>query len=282
MSDVGVVTYIDNVKELHSEFWWLFKSWEFSHSDTVSDLICFYNPTVDLELLPKKQNVYYIPSEPLSGKDSKWADYPFVNSVYYLTTKEAEYLTKYTYLLRTDNDCFLTRYFPLLRPRLATFGVGMYAQTPIVVAKLAYICEKWGVVPQFNNVGSTVMANSYHLLEFNKLHMEYCNKMLAEEFPDGKGEWPNWFKGVLTMYAGNLAANHYFGTNMVMGGLDCLCTSQDYMCQTDYHIHAWHTWDYFSKFRWRNGEYRDTDFSKLDTWRIADYCLAMAGPGPVQ
>ena len=284
MKSVAVTTYIDNKKELHNEFWWLYRSWEYSKSNEVSDLVAFYNPLVDLNLLPKnKKGLIYIPLEPLTGKESKWSDYPFINSVYFLTTPEAQdYLKNYIYIMRTDNDCFLTRHFPMLRPRLATFGIGMYAQTPMVVAKLALLCEKWNIVPQFNNIGSTFMAFADQALAYSQVHLDFCNKLLAEEFLDGPGEWPNWFKGVLSMYAGNLATNAFFGVNLVMGGLDCHCMSRDYMCPTDYHIHAWHTYDYFSKFKWRAGEYRGVDFSKLDVWRIADYCLAIAGPGPVE
>jgi hypothetical protein len=280
---VAVTTYIDNKAELHSEFWWLFRSWEYSKSDDVSDLVAFVNPAVDLRLLPAaRKGLYYVPLEPLTAKESRWNDYPFINSIYFLTSSEArDCLRDYIYVMRTDNDCFLTRHFPMLRPRLATFGIGLYSQVPQVAGKLVELCGKWGIIPQFNNVGSTFISFTEQALAYNQVHMDYCERLLADEFQGGPGEWPGWFKGVLSMYAGNLAANAFFGANLVLGGLDCHCMSGDYMCSTDYHIHAWHTWDYFSKFRWRNGEYMETDFAKLDVWRISDYCLAIAGPGPV-
>jgi hypothetical protein len=35
--------------------------------------------------------------------------------------------------------------------------------------------------------------------------MECCDRLLEEEFKDFRGEWPNWSKQVLSMYAGELA-----------------------------------------------------------------------------
>lgn len=280
---VAVTTYIDNKPEFHNEFWWLWRSWQYSRSDRVADLVAFVNPAADLRLLPKDgDGLRYVPLKPLSSQAERWAGYPFINSIYYLTTQEAkDQLADYIYLMRTDNDCFLTRHFPMLQPRLATFGIGLYSQVPQVAKKLIDLCEKWGIMPQFNNIGSTFIAFREQALAYNQVHLDFCERLLVEEFQEAQGEWPGWFKGVLSMYAGNLSANAFFGPNLVMGGLDCHCMSRDYMCSTDYHIHAWHTYDYFSKFRWRAGEYREVDFKKLDVWRIADYCLAMAGPGPV-
>ena len=280
MKDVAVTTYIDDNQNLINEFGWLYRSWRYSRSDRTSDLIVFYNPIIKHDKLPDDPDVIYIPSKPLTKKDNKWVDYPFINSTYFLTTPEAAELSKYPYLLYTDNDCFLTPNFSSLRPRLATFGIGMYAQVPEVVIRLAQIAEKWGIIPQFNNIGATFMACGDLAIEYKKLHMEYCERLLQDEFLNGVGQWPGWYQGVLTMYAGNLAANAFFGTGLVMGGLDCHCMAQAPMCPTDYHIHAWHTYDFFSKFDWRAGKYKDVDMIKLDPSIISHYCLLMAGSSP--
>lgn len=282
MKDTAVVTYIDDNQNLINEFGWLHRSWRYSGSDKTSQLIAFYNPTIEHEKLPDDPDIVYIPSEPLTYKEHKWSGYPFINSVYFLTTPEAAKLAEYKYILCTDNDCFLTPNFPNLRPRLATFGIGLYAQVPEVVIRLAQIAEKWDILPQFNSIGSTFIACADLALQFKQLHMEYCRRLLRDEFTAGVGQWPGWFMGVLTMYAGNLAANAFFGTGLVMGGLDCHCMAQAPMCSTDYHIHAWHTYDYFSKFHWRNGEYKDVDMTKLNPNIIADYCLLVAGAGPCE
>lgn len=277
MIDTAIVTYIDDNVNLIQEFNWLHDSWVYSDSWKTSEIVAFYNPKVESDL---SVGVEYIPLSPLTETDTIWQDYPFINSVWYLTTPEARVLEKYKYVLRTDGDCFLTPYFPLLRPRLATFGIGMYAQMPEVVIRLAQIADKWKILPNFNNVGSTLMAHSDKILEYSALQFEFCKKLRQEEFKDGYGKWPEWYYGVLSMYAGNLAANAFFGTGLTLGGLDVHCMSQDPMCSTDYHIHAWHTYDDFSKFKWRNGEYKDWNLETLDKSIISNYCLWIAGTGP--
>jgi hypothetical protein len=277
MKDTAVTTYIDNNEWLIKEFGWLYKSWLYSGSWRTSQIVAFHHPNIPKDKLPQDTDIQYIPLQPLTERDASWRDYPFINSTHFLTTPEAAILAGYKYVLKTDNDCFLTPFFPNLRPRLATFGVGLYATEAIVVAKLAEIAFKWGISPIFNSVGSTFMAHSNMTLLYSQIHMEYCKKMKADEFPDGYGTWPQWYFGVLTMYAGMLAANSLFGSGITMGGLDVHSMARDKICSTDYHIHAFHSLDHFSKLNWREGAYRDYDMSKLDRNNIADYCLWIAG-----
>lgn len=280
MSNTAIAVYIDNDINLRQEFNWLYKSWLYSGSWAMSDIVAFYNPSIDLTELPQNNGIKYIPSTPLSELDQDWATYKFINSIYYLTTPEASILTDYKYTLRTDCDCFLTPNFPNLKPRLATMGMGLYALIPDVAIRLGQIAQKWNIHTVMNNVGSTIMAHSNIVLQYSQVQMEFCRKLKAEEFTNGPGTWPGWYFGVLSMYAGQLAANSYLGTNMVMGGLDIYCVAHEPMCNTDYHIHAWHTQGDFSKFKWRDGLYKDIDLNSLDKNRINDYCLWIAGNGP--
>jgi hypothetical protein len=276
MKDVAIATYIDNVPNLIIEFGWLYKSWLYSGSWVTSEIVAFYNPIIDTGLLPRDGGVIYIPLTPITESHKEWDRYKFINSVWFLTTKEATELLKYKYVLRTDCDCFLTPYFSSLRPRLAAFGAGMFADDSSVVIKLAEVAKRWGIYPSFNNVGSTLMATSEQVLQYSHVHFEYCRKLGLEEFQNGPGKWPGWYIGVLSMYAGQLAAMSYFQNGLTIGGLDLHCMAETEMCNTDYHIHAWHTWQYFSKLRWRKGEYKDVDLSTLNKNSIADYCLWIA------
>ena len=279
MKDVAITTYIDNKPNIITEFGWLYCSWLFSKSNQVSKIIAFHHPQIPIKNLPQDDNIIYVPLLPLAEEDATWGNYPFINSIWYLTTSAAEFLKDYNYVLRTDNDCFLTPYFLTLRPRLATFGIGMFATEPDVTIRLANIAKKWGLYTPFNNVGSTLMAHSTQALEYSQIQLDFCYRLRSEEFTEGAGKWPGWFYGVLSMYAGQLAASAYFGTNMICGGLDVHPSAKE-MCGTDYHIHAFHTWDHFSKLLWWRGNYRDYDMTILDKNRIADYCLLIAGNGP--
>lgn len=279
--DVCIACYIDNDKNIQEEFQWLLKSWRYSGSWLMSDIIAFHHPDVPPWMLTQEQGVTYVPLVAHADKHNEWADYRFINSIGYMTEPEAGILATYRYIMRTDCDCFLTPYFPTLRPRLTTFGAGQYAHGPGVTQRLADIAEKWGFYPVFNNVGSTVMGESSRVIVYSNIQLEYCRKLREEEFPDGPGEWPGWYIGVMSMYAGQLAAQSYFGLSMNVGGLDCHCLSHDAIGPQDYHIHAWHTYEHFSKFNWRAGKYQTYDMASLDITKMADYCLWIAGPGPV-
>jgi len=272
MNRTAICTYVDNDSNLVEEFGWLHRSWLVSGSNETSDIVAFHHPEINL---PELDGVKYVPIVPISETNPMWGGYPFINSVWYLTTPEASNIFwEYEYILRTDNDCFLTENFNSLKPRLPTFGVGLFAGEPIVVAMLAQIAEKWGLKMPFNNVGSTMMAKTSDVLQYSQVQMQFCERLMESEFPEGPGRWPDWFQGVTTMYAGQLAAASHFGSNMIMGGLDVQCMSHDQICNTDYHIHAFHTNDHFSKFKWREGSYKDTPI--LDKNSIAEYWLWVA------
>jgi len=279
MKEIAITCYVDNNKDILNEFKWLYKSWIISGSFLFSDMVVFYNPAIDCSVFPKETDIVYIPLQPLTEKDSYWSFYPFINNVYFLTTPDAGYLAKYKCILKTDCDCFLTPYFKDLKPRLTTFGAGQFAHKSGVVVRLALIAERWGIKPIFNNVGSSVMGMTNQVMTYSQIQLNFCKKLNDEEFESGDGTWPNWYRGVLSMYAGQLAAQSYFGYAMNIGGLDCHCMSHDPISPQDYHIHAWHSYDHFSKFKWRKGEYKDYDMSKIDRTRLADYCLYIAGKG---
>ncbi len=285
MKEVGIACYIDNTTDMLTEFGWLVKSWLYSGSWFTSDIVAFHHPNILPPALPRERGVTYVPLSPFVEKHPEWSDYPFINSIGFMSEPEAGILANYKYILKTDCDCFLTPYFPTLRPRLTTFGAGQYTRVPSVTVRLAQVAEKWKIEPIFTNIGSTVMGFSNRVLMYSQIHLEYCRKLRTEEFTEeelkreGLGEWPGWYKGVLSMYAGQLAAQAYFGMAMNIGGLDCHCMSHDPISPSDYHIHAWHSYEHFSKLNWRKGKYRGYDMDNLDITRIADYCLWIAGEG---
>ena len=286
MKDTAITCYVDNDRNIINEFGWLYKSWLYSGSWLVSDIVAFYNPTIDPLSLPQDKGVILIPLVPYSDKYPKWNNYKFINSVGFMAEPEVGLLAEYKYVMRTDCDCFLTPYFRDLRPRLTTFGAGQYTQVPSVTVRLMGVAERWNISPIFTNVGSTLIGYSNKVMMYSLVHLEYCNRLRNEEFTDedfGRndlGEWPGWYAGVLTMYAGQLAAQAYFGQAMNIGGLDVHCMCHDDISPNDYHIHAWHSWEDFSKLKWRKGEYAEQDMDALHITKISDYCLWIAGRGP--
>jgi len=276
--EVAVATYLDNHIKCVYEIRWLINSWRYSKSSDISDIIIFYNPQIAEELMPAQENgLIFIPLLPISRTTNEWGEYHRVNSIWYPTTKEGEILRDYKYTLLSDTDCFLTKSFVGFRPRLATFGINAYASEPAVLQRLIQICRKYGIKQHFINATSGIMAYSKHVIEYSKLRYNVAKKLRDTEFPDGIGAWPGWYAGITNMYSSHVAANMYFGMGYNLGGIDCMSMCEDPISSNDYHIHAFHTYQDFSKLNWYDGKYNETDFSKLNPEIIKDYCLLMAG-----
>jgi len=277
--DTAIAVYVDEdeygVMELH----WLYRSWVYSGSDTRSDLIVFYNPILDVDTMPKDNGVICIPLEPIKAHDNLWDDYPRVNSTYFLTTKEAEIVHKYKYTFRTDLDCFLTKNFVDFKPRLAHFGYNLYETEggSGVSDRIGQFCKKHRIPRYHMNIDCNVMATSKAVTEYAKVQYEIATILRKEEFKDGHGVWPGWYEYVINMYSAGIAANKFFGLGCNVGGFDCMSMCSDPIGSDDYHIHAWHTYQHFSKVHWREGLYDVVDFNSLDDSRINQYCLKMAG-----
>jgi len=274
--DTAIAVYIDDDEYCAIEIHWLHRSWLYSGSNERSDILMFHNPAVDMSKVPSGEGIIHIPLKPTD--DPVWHDYPRVNSTYFLTTKEAEITHNYDYTFRTDIDTFLTKNFVTFKPRLATFGHNAYASVdPEVARKISQICQKWGIRQYHMNTDCHVMAYSKGITEYAKMQYSMARRLKTEEFKDGHGEWPGWYEYIINMYSAGIAANAFFGMGYSIGGLGCMSMSPDPIGSTDYHIHAFHTYQNFSKIKWREGYYDCLDLDSLDDHTVINYCIKMAG-----
>jgi len=275
MKHLAITTYTDDNTVLQEELWWLFKSWVHTRCFEVSDLICFHHPKVTN--LPSGPGIIHIPLKPYHEINETWKDYKFINSVYYLTTSEAkDCVGKYEYCLRTDNDVFLTKNLLTVKPRLPMFGVGYYVLTQEVAQKLVDIANKLNIRHYYiHNIGSTILHKPEAVIAYSREQLQIAKYLLENEFKE-EGTWPNWFKGVLTMYAGELAAIKLFFNGTNLGGFDCMSMSGDPIGSTDYHIHAFHTEQFFSKHGYRAGKYNHLDYRVINRDLINNYCFFIA------
>lgn len=99
--------------------------------------------------------------------------------------------------------------------------------------------------------------------------------ILFDEFKDTEGEWPSWYKGVSSMYAIEI------GTNFALVG----ASFQRLPEQLDHnsnggnvnetaHIHCFHGFELFSKFKFMDGEYdwmKSIDFKNSTS--VPNYCM---------
>lgn len=279
--DLAITVYIDDNINIINEFEWLYKSFIYSGNYINSDIVAFCNPSVinklDINII-NDSNVILIPLEPLSSKDLLWKDYKFINSIYFLTTKEAEILLKYKYVLSTDCDVFLTKNLIDFRPHLHTFGLGHYISEWDIKSRdnIQNILKKLNLKYNFiHNVGASYLYLSQHVINFRKFQLDVCKYLINNEFKD-EGKWGSWYKGTMTMYAGEITANQLGVSGIMTNVLDSYSMSDHKIGKTFYHIHAWHTNQYFSKHNFRNGEYKDINVDELDIEIVNNYCLYLA------
>jgi len=288
-----ILTYVDDTPNMIQEFGWLVKSWEFSRCKDTFDIHVNANPSV-IGKLKGKEGIQFIPRQPMhTGNYPVWDKYPFINSIGCLleskivtqnnieiTIPSVINKSKYTHFLKSDCDVFLTRYLRNFRPRLPTFGRGgSYADKVEVREKLQELSNKiFSVksIPIVNyQIGSSYMMSIEDLI-FNDMVLNVGNYLMTNCFPT-YGEWPGWYKGVCTMYATCLAANARFPQHSYnLSSFDSMSMAKQKVSNSDYHIHAFHTYEYFSKRNYREGKYDHINLEEIDYNTIAGYCHLIA------
>ncbi|WP_145519733.1 DUF7164 domain-containing protein [Yersinia mollaretii] len=275
---VGIMTYIDNSEKMLEDFSWLYKSWIHSGCWQTSDLIVVHHPALT-DKLPQESGIVLIPLEPVSQHDPQFQNYHFINSIACLSGPHIDtVLKRYSWLLRTDADVFLTHHLANFTPLYPVHGRGNYHFTANFREKMLDFCQRHGVEHrQHFGCGHSVMLSSELMISFLQRQMHWCRK-LAEDFgPDRAnwGAWPGWYRGVLTMYAAEIAANERWPDYLQDGReriLDMPSCTEGNIDTLTLHIHATHGDTLFSKFRYRAGEYADINPTTLDRRRVDHYC----------
>jgi hypothetical protein len=274
--DLGIMLYVDDHPSMYEEFDWIYKSWIHSGNWRTSDLIVVCHPNALTQLPMNDPGVIKIPQMPLSVPGSVWEGYPYINSIACLSGEHTAHLAStYTWLLRTDADVFLTSNLATFRPSFPVFGRAHYGDHPDVWRNIVAFAEKHGLEHhRVFNCGSSLLARSADVLFFLAEQTRLCN-LLIEEFQDSPGQWPGWSRDVLTMYAAELVANHYYNEYLRHCYMCVLDTESFCVAPIDaltMHIHAVPSHSYFSKWAWRKGDYQDADLSGLDITKINQYC----------
>lgn len=193
----------------------------------------------------------------------------------------------YDLLLRSDADCFLLPHFndprlipwklerrkkvssmlfgdselpqrpdgTVLRPFWA--GAGGYSgvqQNEILRQYAAFLGLRHQGV---HSVGSTWYGHTRDVLEAGALSIMVGEFLLRYDplfkLPKGNGEWPFWFRGVVSMYSGEVTVNHLIHSSRLIrlrSLIDDGSTSNKTITEKPVvHVHCWHTGVFYSKFR---------------------------------
>ena len=273
--DLGILLYIDDHPSMYEEFGWIYKSWIHSGVWRRSDLIVVCHPDAYDRLPGDDPGVIKIIAEPLS-REGRWKGYHFINSIACVSGPHTAHLAgRYKWLLRTDADVFLTRHLAEFRPNFPVLGRGRYAENHEVWDKMIAFCEAHGIAHQRSfGCGSSILAESSLVLFYLERQTYWCERLLEHFDAHGEGQWPGWFKGVITLYAGEIAANENYNAFLRYSYqriLDLESYVVGHIDEFTLHIHAIHTDDYFSKSKFRSGEYSHIDPANLDRTKVNQY-----------
>ena len=240
------------------------------------------SPDTDLVMMGPGQALARLPDDVVKirqravDEDAAWHGYPYVNSIACLNGDGAEQLDRYTHLLRTDVDTFITPAWNDFRPDCFTCGDGGYSNDDDVRRRIREIASRYGLVHRgLTNVGSTWYGPTEVVRRAGAFAEMLTKHILAHYFATDEGRWPGWYRGVALLYAGEVAVNHCAPDAQKSTLLDAGSTSQEPVSRY-VHLHCWHTDDKFSKHAFMCGRYTAADASDLDLDVVRDYCMAMS------
>jgi hypothetical protein len=211
-----------------------------------------------------------------AADDPVWQDYRYANSIACMNAAGAEQLDRYTHVLRTDVDTFITPAWNQFYPAGFTCGRGAYSNDDDIRQRIGRIAAEYGLVHRgLTNVGSTWYGPTELVRRACAFSEMLLKHILTRHFASDTGEWPGWCRGVALLYAGEIAVNHCAPDARTSDLLDGLSTSKRSTLQQP-HIHCWHTDDKFSKHWFMSRRYTLEDAQNLDPDVVADYCMEMS------
>jgi hypothetical protein len=266
----ALVVYVDDSPRLLSDFACLFQSFRgLWLADT--DLVVFA-PAAILPRLP--DGCVKVACERLQGT---WSGYGYINSISCLVSERSDVLDDYDRILRSDADTFLLPAWSDYVPADFRVGRGLYANNQEIRDNLARVAQVLGLRYQGRtNLGSTHYGPAKTVRAVAELAMEVADYLYTVEFGARPGAWPNWYRGVTTMYANELAVNHLVDVfERDARQLDVASTSRE-PAAAHAHAHCWHTDELFSKFAYRSGTYDGLRPQDVDPSEVRFYCLRNA------
>jgi hypothetical protein len=267
----AIVCFVEDNRHLIQQLLALRLSWLYVQSPD-TDLVVM-GPDDVLTRLP--DDLVKIPQRPATD-DPVWQDYRYINSITSINAAGAEQLNRYSHILRTDVDCFITPAWNEFYPTAFTFGTGGYSNDDEVRQRLRDIAAEYGLqYPGITNIHSTWYGPTAVVRRACAFSEMLAKHILTHYFADSEGAWPGWYRGVTSMYSGEIAVNHCAPDAQRSELLDAGSDWDEAI--TNYpHIHCWHTEKMFSKHRFMGGGYNREDAQDLDMKVIRDYCLALS------
>jgi len=186
------------------------------------DCIPYSDEVVQFARSSIKPGCYYAPVN--DDYVQKWKDYAYM----FMTSVEfgamdpfKKFIPIYDFVLRTDADTFITpTILDFIPKRGSAFSKG-YMGTDYTKTHLKEVANKWGITHKgITGMQSTWYVSGSKYVELIEKVTAYAEKLLSEEFTSeicqelakkrGKKtcDWPDWHRGVVSLYASELAVNN--------------------------------------------------------------------------
>lgn len=267
----AIVCFVDDKPHLVQQALALRHSW--LHVESPDTDLVVMGPPNALARFP--DDVVKVPQQPVD-EDPAWGGYSYANSIACMNGHGAEVLDRYSHVLRTDVDTFITPGWNTFRPTAFTCGTGAYANDDTVRQRIVEIAARYGLVHRgLTNIGSTWYGPTDLVRRTSAFTEMLVKHILSQYFSSDPGAWPGWYKGVSLLYAGEIAVNHCAPDVTQSTLLDATSSRRESVASCA-HIHCWHTDDKFSKHHFMAGRYTSEDARDLDLDIVSDYCMAMS------
>lgn len=276
MKSKAIVVYVDNVKKIIIEFSWLWKSWQLYSLNEEYDLVVYYHPDAE-EKLSEFVDIIKIPMRPIRLSSS----YPFLNSHYFCLDEWSEPLKRYDYIMKTDCDVFLTKNLKGYIPSKMHVGMGGYYEHNEIkkIEYLQYLSKEFDLNYKFLTlIGASFFGKTRDVLTIVKNQAFLTEKILQKYSTEEKFKESGFHSGISSMIAGELVVNHlYSNQHLILYNLDGLCWETNFIGSNVLHIHAWHTFEKWSKLHFFDDKYKDWNVEFKDAFsNCANYCQFIA------
>jgi hypothetical protein len=286
---VAVLVYVPDAKTYIDQFWGLYESTLISKDNEDTFDFVIIAPQTAVGKLPQK-NCHIFSREELSTEEkyrTKYNNEPYryINSFHHFVDGEVcEFLkNNYEYCFRIDVDTFVTPSAHLLGADPGKVKVGhggYYGEVP--KQHLKAHCSSLGFSFCHDYpIGSTWFGRTNDILEAGKATVEFCEYLINKDstFVEEEGVWPDWYAGVILLYAGHLAFCKLDHIDVEVFKFDVGVTD-DQSVDGAYSLHCWHSHDFFSKFRFAAGQYEDMQSDDwVKTRKASDYAFFCASKG---
>src|SRR5829696_3126691 len=180
----AIVCFVEDQPHLIQQLLALHLSW--LNTDSPDTDLVVMGPEAVLARLP--EDLVKIAQQP-AADDPVWGGHRHINAIACLNGAGAEQLDRYSHLLRTDVDTFLTPAWNAFYPAAFTVGIGAYANTEEVQQRIQALAATYGLgYHGITNVGTSwygPTAVVRRAAAFTELLSKY---LLTEDFREDAGQ----------------------------------------------------------------------------------------------